>query len=272
MNIYLDFEATQFKENVIAIGASCEYGCFDCLVHPPKGDKITKFISKLTGITREMSEFSLSPDEAMNDFYEWLMEITKNYNEPTFFHVFGNMDKIFLKNLAQHITNKQLQLFAENLTDSLIDDSNKVCKYFHTKAVGVYKALRYFYPNLGEQDHDPLNDAIALQKLMLFISYAPPLEENPFEEEKKVSVPKKTIKDDEFTGFLIAAKRTHTAEAKYKYYNSFNQAADFISKQIRKDNPEATNKTIHKNLKRAIRTNNTYARYHWKLIKEEDVE
>ena len=44
MDFYFDFEATQFNENIIAIGATCDYGSFDCLVRPPEGDKITKFI------------------------------------------------------------------------------------------------------------------------------------------------------------------------------------------------------------------------------------
>lgn len=69
MDFYFDFEATQFKENIIAIGATCEYGSFDCLVRPPKGDKVTKFITDLTGITPEMAETALSLDEAFFDLW-----------------------------------------------------------------------------------------------------------------------------------------------------------------------------------------------------------
>ena len=56
MDFYLDFEATQFKSNIIAIGCSCEYGDFDCLVRPPRKDHITPFITNLTGISKEMGK------------------------------------------------------------------------------------------------------------------------------------------------------------------------------------------------------------------------
>ena len=49
MNIYLDFEATQFGEHIIAIGAHCSLGDFDCLVKPPQGGKINKFITNESG-------------------------------------------------------------------------------------------------------------------------------------------------------------------------------------------------------------------------------
>ena len=55
MNFYVDFEATQFSGHIIQIGCVNENGQqFQSLVKPPEGEKITEFITNLTGITNEM--------------------------------------------------------------------------------------------------------------------------------------------------------------------------------------------------------------------------
>ena len=255
MDIYLDFEATQFKENIIAIGAYCNRGSFDCLVKPPKGDKVTNFISKLTGITSEMAKNALSIDEAFYDLYKWIFNITQDnyFGGPTFFHVFGNMDKIFLKNTANFCETKIIKTFIENLAESLIDDSKAVCQYFHMKNIGVYKALRFFEPDIPEQDHDPLNDAIALQNLMFHINSAKPLEECPFEQ-------KPVIKELPKRFHIIATKK---GEEK-KVFTLPDKAYNWAYAEVLKTNPQATRKTIHKNLKRALTHNSKYLGWKWR--------
>ena len=133
MNIYLDFEATQFKENIIAIGAHCKYGDFDCLGKPPKGDRITNFITELTGISKDMVDTALDIETAFWDFHNWVYEVSSN--GPTFFHVYGDMDKVFMANSLKHIQNPYLKRFVENLTDSLIDDTKTVKRFFHSNAI-----------------------------------------------------------------------------------------------------------------------------------------
>jgi len=255
MDIYLDFEATQFKENIIAIGAYCSRGSFDCLVKPPKGDKVTNFISKLTGITSEMAKNALSIDEAFWDLYDWIHSITQdNFGGPTFFHVFGNMDKIFLKNTANFCKTEFVKTFIENLAESLIDDSKAVCQYFHMKNIGVYKALRFFEPDIPEQDHDPLNDAIALQNLMFHINFAKPLEECPFEQ-------KPVIKKEPPKKFHIIA--TKKGQEK-KIFTLPDKAYNWVYAEVLKTNPQATRKTVHKNLKKALAYNSKYLGWKWR--------
>ena len=259
MDIYLDFEATQFKENVIAIGAYCDRGSFDCLVKPPKGDRVTNFISKLTGITSEMAENALSIDEAFWDLYEWIYNITQdNFGGPTFFHVFGNMDKIFLRNTAQFCQSKIIKTFIENLAESLIDDSKKVCQYFHIKSIGVYRALKYFEPNAPEQDHDPLNDAIALQNLMFHINFAVPLEESPFETFQKIKT--NCTPDD----CCIIATHLHEPSAKPKYFKSIKEAETWVIQKIHSKNKNASKETIKKNFAKALKNNSNYNGWNWK--------
>lgn len=267
MNIYLDFEATQFKENVLAIGATCNYGSFDCLVRPPKKDKITKFITNLTGITPEMGKNALTADEAFSDLYNWITEMGQMDSSPMFYHVYGNMDKVFLKNTARYIESDFIREFVEILSESLIDDSNRVCHYFHTKAIGIYKALRFFDPETGEQDHDPLNDSIALARVMNFISKAEPLEDCPFEENKR-QLPKV---EKERTSLLEGCKikATSTQNKQVKNFNDYNEAFSWVFKKIKKNNPKALKKTIRKNLRKAILNNTNYNNYAWEKIENE---
>lgn len=260
MDIYLDFEATQFKENIIAIGASCTNGSFDCLVRPPKNDKITKFITKLTGITPEMAKNALSLEEAFLDLWTWVCNVSEN--NPTFFHVFGNMDKKFLQKAVSHCEVAGIKTFIENLSESLIDDSKKVCQYFHTKTVGVYKALRYFESDLPEQDHDPLNDAIALKNLMFHINYAKPLEECPFEERQPQIQKEKSITQS--INAKISAKRKKKPA---QHFETFEKACNWAYEQILIVNPEAKKTTIEKNIKKAIQQETKYNGYLWKEIK-----
>lgn len=85
MNFYLDFEANQYSERIISIGCIAENGArFETLVKPVKNEKVTAFITKLTGITNEMLKNAPSADEAFNAFYEFV----KTNNEggtPTYY-------------------------------------------------------------------------------------------------------------------------------------------------------------------------------------------
>lgn len=265
MNIYLDFEATQFKENVIAIGATCAYGDFDCLVCPPKGDKITNFITQLTGITKEMAYNALSYDEAFYDLYLWITDMMEQAQSPVFYHVFGNMDKVFLKKSVPYIHPKFLQDFVNNLADSLIDDSVQVCRFFHTKAVGVFKALHYFDAYLmPNQDHDPLNDAIALKYLMNYISIAHPIEECPFEENK----PKpKVIDNGDISRTRIIATHTSDKNAKPRIFYSIDAATDWALQKVRVQSPLAGKKNVTKKINKAIRNNTAYLNWKWRMEK-----
>ena len=53
MRYFIDFEASQFAEEIISVGCVDESGrSFYSLVRPKKPKKVTDFITKLTGITR----------------------------------------------------------------------------------------------------------------------------------------------------------------------------------------------------------------------------
>ena len=107
MKYFIDFEATQFSEEIISVGCIREDGeTFYSLVAPIEG-KITPFITNLTGITAEMLQDAMSPDHVFESFYDWAFA---NDDTPDFF-VWGNSDIDFLRHTldAQNLVKQEWQ-------------------------------------------------------------------------------------------------------------------------------------------------------------------
>ena len=259
MDIYFDFEATQFSERIIAIGATCEYGDFDCLVSSFK-KKITPFITKLTGITKEMVEGAPTADEAFQDLYNWICEVSPA--EPLFYHCYGDMDKIFLQKTAEKIENPNIAKFLCNLADSMIDDSKIVCRYFHVKSIGVHKALTHFESEIDEQDHDPLNDAVLLRSLMEHIKVAEPIPATEPEEEEIVKkIPKK---------YIITITHLTDKQARMRMFPSEAHAADWMYSKLKKKSPDTIRENVQKKIWKALEGDGNYNGWHFERIEKEE--
>lgn len=101
MKYFIDFEATQFSQEIISVGCIREDGqTFYALVAPKKG-KITPFITNLTGITAEMIDSAMSADAVFSEFYDWLFE---NLDDAPEFLVWGNSDGDFIRHTSRHAT------------------------------------------------------------------------------------------------------------------------------------------------------------------------
>lgn len=101
MKYFIDFEATQFSQEIISVGCIREDGqTFYALVAPKKG-KITPFITNLTGITAEMIDSAMSADAVFSKFYDWLFE---NLDDAPEFLVWGNSDGDFYRHTSRHAT------------------------------------------------------------------------------------------------------------------------------------------------------------------------
>lgn len=73
MKYFIDFEATEYSNEIISIGCVDENGReFYSLVQPHKIEKLTKFITDLTGITTEDLCNAPTANEAFSEFYNWL--------------------------------------------------------------------------------------------------------------------------------------------------------------------------------------------------------
>lgn len=185
MKYFLDFEATQFSNEIIAIGCVNENNqTFYSLVKPKK--KITDFITSLTGITNEMLEDAPSSDKAFSAFYDWL-----NHNEPAEFYCYGNCDIDFVKknlyaNTKTFKAQAALSMIATNLTDYAIN----VRKHFGlVDCIGLVKVVAY-YRNLltpFKQRHNALEDALFLKEVYDGISNESEINGDPFPTYTKVA-------------------------------------------------------------------------------------
>lgn len=160
MRFFIDFEATQYSERIISIGCITDSGAtFSTLVKPTrKKDKVTQFITDLTGITNEMLATAPSVDDAFNSFFDFVLEHSPT--EPNEFYCYGNSDKVFIEKTLNDITSTRAATFAKRLKNSLIDYSNEVQQYLK---MGNHIALRKVYSLILNENvvqrHNALEDA-----------------------------------------------------------------------------------------------------------------
>lgn len=273
MDIYFDFEATQFSERVIAIGASCEYGDFDCLVSLFKRDKLTPFITQFTGITKEMLIGAQSAEQAFSNLYNWICEVSAEADTPIFYHCYGDSDSSFLINTANKMEESGVRTFVVNLAKSLIDDSYQVRKFFHAKSIGLHKAIEYFEPDVSEQTHDPLDDAILLHRLMQHLDNAEVLEVCPFKEctdisnktraDNKIGTNNKTKDHIDSKRYIIILTHAFDATAKPRKFITCTDAVDWAYQKILKKFPNVPISTIQKNALKAIKNDGNYMGWNW---------
>ena len=160
MRFFVDFEATQFSERIISIGCIADNGAtFSTLVQPArKKDKPTKFITELTGITREMLSTAPCADVAFNAFFDFVLKNAPN--EPNEFYCYGNADKSFIEKTLRDMKNTRAVTFAVRLKESLIDYSTEVQHYFQmNNMIALKKIYSLILDDSVEQHHDALEDA-----------------------------------------------------------------------------------------------------------------
>lgn len=160
MKIFVDFEATQFSEEIISIGAVREDGeTFYSLCAPVDG-KITPFITNLTGITAEMVKDAMSPNEVFYEFYKWVF----NYTPDPEFYTWGETDISFLRHTFKRCDFFNSKLIIGWMCGGIIDYSKKFCKMIgrkHCKLINAYKCIN---PE-AEQTHNSLDDAVMLKEI-----------------------------------------------------------------------------------------------------------
>lgn len=185
MKYFIDFEAAQYSNEIIAIGCVREDGVtFQSYVKAER--KITEFITQLTGITQEMVDNAPSSDEVFRNFYNWL----KGDNNLEFY-CYGNSDLDFVKKNLKHTDDFEAQAALSMIGMGLKDFAPTVKKHFGLiKHIGLVKVLAYYRGVESiEQRHDPLEDAIFLKELYEYVLAEGDKflgEENPFPEYKRV--------------------------------------------------------------------------------------
>lgn len=158
MNYFIDFEATQFSQEIISVGCVREDGeTFYALVAPKDG-KITPFITNLTGITAEMLQNAMSPDHVFESFYDWALA---NDDTPNFF-VWGNSDVDFLRHTFRRTESRKARIAIGYIAGSIVDYAKIFCKRVKADRCSLIKAYNALIDGEKEQNHHALDDAVLL--------------------------------------------------------------------------------------------------------------
>lgn len=180
-NIFIDFEASQYTQEIISIGAIAETGEeFYSLVETKR--KVGNFVSALTGIKQEDIENAPSPDEVFTKMFHWIQKISNG--EKIQFICYGNSDTIFAANTLKKLKNSMsAQATLSMIICNLIDYAEYVKAYFGlSQHVSLIKVAQYYSKKELAQDHNSLNDAKLLKFIYEKIQSGAQLVENPFEE------------------------------------------------------------------------------------------
>ena len=216
MKYFIDFEATQFTNEIISVGCVREDGnSFYALVKPKKIKSVTPFITNLTGITKEMLENEKSSDEVFENFFNWL-----SFNdEAVEFYCYGTSDIAFLKkNLKDRTTNLKAQAALSIIAMSLKDYSADVKEHFGLiQTVALKKVAGYYYPNGTYLNHNALSDAQMLKDVYFGVEAESEVIGNPFPEH--MGQPK-IVDSIDFNKFVLYRDN--------KSYNSMKEAIDDI--------------------------------------------
>jgi DNA polymerase III epsilon subunit-like protein len=171
LNVYIDLEATQFGREIISFGAVAENGAeFYTLVRPKHLDKITKFITKLTGLSPEMySDETPNIDVVANQFMNWCREQT---DEKLRFFSFGNFDKVlFEAESERYPDNEGLKRLSKKLCNLCVV-SGKIL-YHSTSTPSLKKVYEDVVGKEIEQTHNALDDAKMLMEIHKYIIDTP---------------------------------------------------------------------------------------------------
>lgn len=165
MKFFVDFEATQYTEEIIQIGCVCENGnTFSTYVHPAKDHKVGKFVKELTHISDEMLADAPDADLAFANFYLWVSE-NSNY-EPAEYYCYGDSDPRFLVKTAKYMKKFMPHMFAMSLANSLKDYSNEVKQFFMAGPISLFRVFSLIEKDPAEQKHNALEDAIMLKEVV----------------------------------------------------------------------------------------------------------
>lgn len=150
--VFLDLEGTERGE-IISVGAVCNNETFYMLVCPEHPEDITKRITELTGITKDMVKNEPKFDEVFEKLVKWMPQDSPVY-------VWGNFDRVMLKRTDEN--------FKQNFRNIKLENIQNIFSRFLRPGktqVGLQNAANI----LGietEQAHNALGDAITLKKVV----------------------------------------------------------------------------------------------------------
>lgn len=274
MNYFIDFEATQFTNEIISVGCISETGeTFYSLVKP--AGKITHFIEDLTGITQEMLDIAPNSNTVFEKMFDWVMKISPK--EKNIFYCYGNTDVQFLKVNINKSTDFKAGAILSFIRSSLIDYAPLVkLHYGLVKSINLGKIANHIRGYEIKQNHNALDDAALLKYVYDEVESTPvditsidlaeyriankPVEEGPVETSLKIEKENGTV-------FMCGDKKGNKV---YKAFTDIDEAVSYIIKKLL-TNPEdiidgVTAKRIGRRIKNASIAHRKYFDKYWFII------
>jgi hypothetical protein len=145
-----------------------------------------------------------------------------------------------------------------------LQDSSKEAFKFFCGSISLIRAFNYVENVTKEQKHDPLEDAIMLQKVVKFMSENEPLTEQPAAATKEKT--STTYKSP--SGIFYC--RANGKNAPERRFESCEDAMDWlITNVMRIKNPEKVNRNkIMGKIMKSVRCGSMYCNYKWRREKE----
>ena len=176
MKFYIDFEATQPENEIIAIGAVAENGATFHTLVKPQLSSISPYVSQLTHISPEDLEKAPNIDKALIDFDLWMMSQESDIMKCRFI-AYGDDGK-FIKSTLPAITDDHAFTCAAILMAKIENCYDETRKFFHG-TIKLVHAFNYVQAAETEQKHNPLEDAMMLQKVYEYTQTHEPLPAHP---------------------------------------------------------------------------------------------
>lgn len=290
MKYFIDLEATQFSNEIISIGCVREDGeTFYSLVNVAK-NKMTNFITELTGITKEDVSTAPSSDEVFTEFYDWIIPDESKVQ----FFCYGNADLGFIRKNLNKATTVKAQMALSVLALHLIDYSKCVERHFGLiKAISLKKVLAYYRQvDEIEQNHNALEDALFLKEiydrineeeevvdcpfpgyekpLQIVSSTAPKAKTMPISRKLSITVDKFMNEDIEFDVLQTSTKKGGTI---IKRFSGKEAALNYIISTMSAETQEvAQPRNVASRLIRASTRNEQYCGRWWKIVARGDYE
>lgn len=181
MKYFIDFEASQYTQEIISVGCVSETNNeFYSLINTRH--KIGNFVSHLTGLTDNDFNEAKNADTVFKDLFYWV-DNTKNGEKVEFF-CYGNADTIFALNSLKALKYSfYAQAILSLIITSTVDYADHVkAKFGLQKHISLIKVAQYFSQETLSQTHNALEDAKMLQFVYNQLQQGEKIADNPFPE------------------------------------------------------------------------------------------
>jgi DNA polymerase III epsilon subunit-like protein len=258
MNFYVDFEATQPEQEIIAVGVYSDNECsFSNLVRP-QFSMVNKYIEEMTGITNEMLQYEIDLDTVFNALYWWCHTQEEDLTKWKFYS-YGDADVDFIKHSLCNIKSEKALIIASLMIATLQAYSKVVREYFCGNT-SLIKAYNYLKDLENKQCHNALEDAKMLADVFMRTFDKEPLTKNPFVEEAS--------NDYTFPSGKFYCKSTGKNAKEREFYSIHDAIEWIINNRIPQDaRPNVRRDKMATKIMKAIRKKETYMQFKWRREK-----